>query len=337
MKRLFTVLACLLFAAMLLASCSPGFGSPSPAAPGTAAPAPAMPDAATPPAAGAMPPAASLPPPTTAAESVAPDSAPAFEPAPLEDVAGFLPILTPSQMGGRMMSYNVTLNLQTTDFVPGLRILLDTVGRTGGYLEFEHVRGNDMRNRPSARSADYSFRVPSERLNDFLVIVENNFNIVERLIVPRDDTAAYRQADTRLDDLRGREQRLTADLGRTGLTPEQRLEIEQELTRVRMQISDLAQQQSAIEHDVIYSVVSVALHEVIFTEDAEEEELDPTFGEILEGRVGRSVNAFLVFCQGLLLAIIAIAPVLVVVAILGVVALIIVRIVKKCKAGKKDK
>jgi hypothetical protein len=327
MKRFITVLACLLIALMFLASCAP----PDTALDSAPAPATAPPPSPAP----SPPPSPALP---DAAESA---DAEIFEPAPLEDVAGLLPILTPSQMGGRMLSYNVNLNLQTTDFVPGLRLLLDTVGRLGGHLEFEHIRGSDMRNPPRERSADYSFRVPSEHLNEFLVVVENNYNILERQIVPRDETATYRRADTRLDDLRAQEQRLITDLGRADLAAEDRLEIERELTRVQTQIADLSAQQFTIEFDVRYSFVWVTLHEVILVEDVEEEEkeeeeeeAEPTFSEVLDERIQRSMDAFVAFGQGLLLVFIALAPLLVTVIVLGVITLIIVRTVKKRRASK---
>ena len=336
MKRLFTAFACLILVLMFLASCSAPAATPAMPADGGrilgAIEGAALPDIAAEAAAPAAMPA------EAPAVGAAPPAAD-FELAPLEDVAGFLPILTPSQMGGRMMSYNVTLNLQTTAFVPGLRLLLDTVGRTGGYLEYEHIRGNDMRNPPRARSANYSFRVPSERLNDFLVMVEDNFNIVKRRIVPRDDTIVYSRADTRLDDLREQEQRLIADLGRAGLTPDQRLEIERTLTRIQSQIADFTVQQMSIQHDVHFSIVTVTLYEVIFTEYIEieeENELPPTFGDRLGDRVQRSSNALVAFFQWLLLAVIAAAPVLVVVVVLAAIALIIVRTVRK-RGGVKKK
>ena len=307
MKRLLTMPVCLIIALALLASC----GS-APPAPGEALQQQAAPPSASP----GSPPSG-----TDQALIGAPYSR------VFDESIGSLPILTPSQMDGRMISYDVQLDLQTTEFMKGVRLLFDTVAETGGYIETEHLRGRDMKGPETERSDSFSFRVPSERLKEFLVMVENNFNMAERRMSSKNDTTAYRRADTRLDDLREQEQRLLDDLRRTGIEAEDRLEIERELSKIQTSISDLTAQQMNIDYDVYYSNVSATLREVIFTEETEVPA--PAFGERLDGRVSASIAAFVAFCQWVLLAVISIAPALVVLAVLGLIAWLIVRAVKK--------
>ena len=104
------------------------------------------------------------------------------------------------------------------------------------------------------------------------------------------------------------------------------------IATVQTQIADLLAQQITIDYDVYFSNVSATLSEVIFPE-VREEEPPATFSERLGKRVSSSVAAFVAFCQGLLLAVIAIAPVLVVLLILGAIALPVVRVIRK--RGKK--
>ena len=52
-----------------------------------------------------------------------------------------LPIVTPSEADDRRFVYTVSMRLQTTDFLPGVRTLLDTVAELGGELNSMEVQG----------------------------------------------------------------------------------------------------------------------------------------------------------------------------------------------------
>ena len=312
MKRLLTIPVCLIIALALLTSCGSASPAPGEASQQQNAPASSYPGS---------------PPSGTDQALTGAQYNRVFD-----EGTGPLPILTPSQMNGRMMSYDVYLDLQTTEFMRGVRLLFDTVAETGGYIENEHLRGRDMKGPETERSNSFTFRVPSERLDEFLVIVENNFSMAERRLSTKDDTTAYRRADTRLDDLREQEQRLLDDLRKTDIAAEDRLEIERELSKIQISISELTAQQLNVDYDVYYSNVSATLREVIFTEETEAPVT--AFGERLDGRVSASIAAFVAFCQWVLLAVIAVAPALIVLAVLGLIAWIAVRAVKKRRPRK---
>jgi len=257
-----------------------------------------------------------------------------------EESVGPLPILTPSQAGGRKLSYTVTMHLQTTSFIPGMRLLLDAVSDTGGFLEEANLRGRDMRETETERSADFSFRVPSEQLTELLVLIENNYNLWSLRQTTIDSTEDYQRGDNRLDDLRKQEARLLEDMRELGITAEDRLALEQRLAQVQIAISDLLAQQSSIEYNLNYSTVIVYLHEVIFPEIIEEapEEAPPTFGERFNETVLSSVLLFVSFCQWLAIVIVAAAPVLLILVLLAAIALLVYRIVtKSINKRKQDK
>ena len=241
-----------------------------------------------------------------------------------------LPILTPSEAAGRRLIYTLTLNLQTTEFMHGVRTLLDAVEDSGGYLMSAIIEGRDMRSPEVERMGDYEFRIPTVRLSDILIVVENNYNITRLQQSAEDVTPRYNRSGMRLEDLLEQERRLIDALSGELEAAEERLSMERMLSDVQNQISELFTYQSSVDDSVMYAKVIVHLREVIFVEEEPVEvEADPTFGERLGNRVSRSASAFVRFCQGVLMFIIAIAPALVVIAILAIPALLIVRRVMK--------
>jgi hypothetical protein len=322
MKRVVTLLTCSIFALLLLASCG-NAGGDSPAsisAPGAA-----------PPGGMAMAP---------------PDGIHAGQAQTAESGAGLadIPILAPSQAGGKRLAYTVTLRLQTTEFMEGYRTLLDTTNLLRGYPTRVEVHGRDMRGAETERRADFALRIPVERLHEFLKMLEDNYNLWDLTLTAADHTIGDRSADLRTADLFGQERRLIESLLLAEDT-EDRLDIERRLSEVQSAINDLLTRQMRTDDEVRYSTAMIQLYEVILPEDCEEcgeceecfEEPPVTFRERVSDRTSRSIDAFVAFCQGLLLAVIAIAPVLVVIAVFGAIALVIIVIVNKRDKKSKQK
>ena len=245
---------------------------------------------------------------------------------------GPLPILTPSLAGDRKLSYTVELRLQTTTFIPGIRLLLNTTGETGGYLESATVRGRDMRDHLVERNADFSMQIPTEQLNDFIVVVENNYNILYLQQTMEEHTIEYRQAGAGLDYLRELERQMLDGLDGEEIEAQERRTAEWELFEVREMIRDFMEQQAAIEHAAIYSTVTVILTEVILPEVVVEEEvveeiievIELTFSERLGNRISSSINILIDAAQGLLLVVIAIFPILLIIAFFAAITLLII-------------
>jgi len=232
MKRLFTLSICLLLALTFLAGC----GAPAPA------PAPTAPAA----------PASHAPPAAPAA-----DMAVEFE---ADEGSAIIPIMTPADLPERRLIYTVYMELQTVDFMPGMRLLGETVAEMGGYPLFQDVRGRDMRRPPTERSVRLTFRVPSARLPEFLVVVEDNFNLWRLLLEAQDVTARYRQSESHLLDLFEQEQRLLEALEDVD-NQRDRTTLENNLTRVQGLIRDLTMSQEVMDYGVIFSLVEIHLFE----------------------------------------------------------------------------
>lgn|GEM_PF-2501320 len=284
----------------------------------------------------------------TTAPAIMPDSAPApemsaeFAPETMErdiaieDSATPLPLLTPSASRGRRVVYTVDLYLQTTEFMPGIRTLINTVANMDGFVERALVEGRDMRFPWHERSAQYTVRIHSDRLSEFLVIVEDNFNLLLLRQESDDVTVTYEHSESTLDDLRAQEQRLFSTLEDPDLSASDRRSIERTLVDVQSSIRTHERRLSTFDDFVLYSTVNIRLFEVIFPEYLPEEVIEErTFGERFADAVNRSGAAFVAFFQGLLIVIIRILPTLVVLVIIAAIVLLIRRKVKKSWANRK--
>jgi len=189
-----------------------------------------------------------------------------FEDAATADSDYFrLPILTPSNAGDRRLVYTVSMRLQTTEFLPGMRLLLNTVRETGGYLVSTNVQGSDLRRSPTERAAEFRFRVPTEQLEDFILVVENNYNIWNLQQYMQEETARYQQNAWGLDDLREQEILLVELL--EDAEGDDAFWLSEELRGVRQAIRELEARQANIMSDVVYSTVDVQLFEAFLPQD----------------------------------------------------------------------
>ena len=273
------------------------------------------------------------------------DAAPALvdpEGAPSDSAgsAGPPPILTPSDAGGRRLIYTVDMQLQTTDFMAGIRLLYNTISELGGFIMSEQVNGRDMRNPGYERSASYSFRLFTDNLPEFIVILEDNYNLLGRQLSADEITASYEHTGFTLGDLREQEERIKAALDDEELDDDARVDLEKALMEVQAFIRSLEMQQSTMDDDILYSFINVRLYEVIFIEEEEieeEEEVVLTFGERFLEEVLRSGNSFIAFLQGLLIVIIRILPTLLVLGVIATITILIIRKYKKWRIANPKK
>lgn len=240
--------------------------------------------------------------------------------------AAYLPLVTPSNAEGSKIVYTVDLWLETTAFAEGTRKLLDVVVEKGGYVESTHIEGRSLYNEDVERYASYTLRIPSEHLADFLVIMEDNYNLVQLVQQSQNITDQYQETDTRLEDLKEQEKRLTEALGKTEDTQEL-LDLERELAGVQSDISSLTASSGRMDNAVIYSTVAVHLSEVIPSKSLQESGIP--FGDRLSKTANGSWTGFVGFCQGLFLFIIAALPVLVVLGVIAAITLLVMRAVRK--------
>ena len=341
MKRATSFCIIALILALLISGCAAGYGKTDTAGSSGSGAAPRPSSAPPGSAQSSSAPAAASPPPGGAggtASDSAGGSGAQWEPG-AEGSMGTLPILTPSNSRGLRYVYTIDLKLQTTSFMAGIRTLLSTIGRMEGYVESADVHGRDLHVPPHERDAEYTFRLYTERLADFIEVIEDNYNILSLKQRSENVTGDYEYGDSAIDDFRRQEARLLTALENTRLEAQDRLDLEKQLANVQSSIRYYEREQIGYDDGILYSTIKVQLFEVIFpevVEEVEEEivvEPEPTFGERFREAASRSWKGFTAFCQGLLIVLIRIAPVVFIILVLAVIGLLVYRGVRR--AGRK--
>ena len=355
-KNLFKVLSCLLLTIVMLTACA---SEPeSNAAPGMAAsaPMPATAAARSAPEAPAAPAAADVM--MWAAEAEMGEMLIAFDidastalysaagamtvqntvfaPSPPGETIGAPPILTPSQAGDRMFVYTMHYSLQTTEFMPGVRTLLNMVADHRGYTLRASITGHDLRHTNVERSASFVFRVPSESIPRFIEEMEVRFNLLHWDLSAVEETRTYQENISGIADARDREARLLEELENVTNAAIRR-NLENDLRNAQNEIRQRESAIAAIESNVIYSNVTVWLAEVIFEEE-EPEEPAPSFGEIVSSTINDSWLALIGALQGILIFVISAFPILLILLAIAIVAWRHYRVIKghrKEEAGEE--
>ena len=265
---------------------------------------------------------------------------PEEEPEP-EGTMGPLPILLPSD-SGRQLVYSTYINIQTMEFMAGVRLINEQTAALAGYSSLVIVNGRHMLRENQQRDATFELRIPTEHLAEFITFVEDHYNIVrlEKRMV--DYTVSYERDMAHLEDLREQEQRLQDDLDDEKLEDDEATR--DQLSEVREQIRDLEAATSELERDVIYSDVSIRLYEVIVVEileeveeeEEEEEEIPPTFSERLRDTMNESSSGFLAVVQVIVLILVAMLPWLLAIGAMAVVIVFLLKRSKKRKNAKDD-
>lgn len=342
MKRCLLICSLVLVFALLLSACGVDAAPPPPAAP---APAPASDYD--------FEPAAPEPAPDEAAEDFpAAPAVPGMPDASAADTEGSPgppPILTPSDSGGRRLIYTVNMQLQTTEFMAGIRLLYDTISELDGFIVSESVRGRDIRTPEVERSASYDIRLYTDNLPSFIVVMEDNFNLLSRALTAEDITAIYEDASFTLRSLRELEEQLLDELDEfddqdmDAIFDEPYLEMA--LAEIQSHIRSLEVQQYAFDDDILFSFINVQIFEAIIIEEIEEEYeegeeeevVDLTFGERFNNAASVSWEGFLGFLQGFLIVVIRILPTLLIIGAVTAVAFFAYRkVIKKRKQNSEQ-
>jgi len=315
MKRFTLLCSLLLIFAVLLSSCAAGdmeMSAPAPVPAPTAAPADA---------------------PSAPVADMDFSEMPAQAPSAVGESSVPLPLLTPTDSRGRRLVYTVDLHIETTEFIPGIQKLVNTVNSMDGYVVTAQVQGRSLHAPEFERIATYVFNIDTERLAEFIVTMENNYNLVNLWQASDDITGRHTHGGLTLSDLREQEERLKEQLDNENLRQADRLNLENTLAEVQASIRSHEVQRSEMDYNVRYSTISVAISEVIFKEELP----DLTFGERFSVAVNRSLDGFVAFLQGLVIVIISILPTLIILAVIAIITIFVIRKVKKWNETRPKK
>lgn len=232
----------------------------------------------------------------------------------------------------RKLIRNVNLSLQTKEFDTVLENMSQKVKDLGGYIQDSSVWGSSS-DYSSSRSASYTLRIPSDKLDEFIDVVETLGNVTYKNESVDDVTLRYVDVDSHKKALETEQERLLALLEKAE-NVEDIITIENRLSDVRYELENYESQIRLLDNQIDYSTVYVDISEVSRVTDTGKQ----GFFEEVASRFSDSVYVVLMGLRGFAIGILGSLPILVVWgAILAVVVILLRKFVfKKSKKNKKN-
>ncbi|MBQ8836352.1 MAG: DUF4349 domain-containing protein [Clostridia bacterium] len=230
----------------------------------------------------------------------------------------------PAEGQEEKLVYTSNVTLEAEDFDAASQTLHSTINSLGGIIVSENAY--NLSN-VGFRSLEMTVRIPQENYETFLSGLSSSYNVASIRNSVENFTEQYYDNESRLKSYRVQEERLFAMLEKAE-TVEDMLDIEERLCNVQYQIESLTNTKNTIDNDVRYATFYLNLDEVTkYTTPTPK-----TFGDRLGETVSESGEMFAEFLEGLLFAIIFMAPYLVIIAVITVIVIVCVKRSKKKKA-----
>ncbi len=234
--------------------------------------------------------------------------------------------IDPVVQNGRKLIKTVRLEMQTKEFDTLIDGLAKKVQEMDGYIESSSMWGNSYYYN-STRSSEYTVRVPSDRLDEFIEVVGGLGNITYKNESVEDVTLQYIDVESHKKALETEQDRLL-ELLEKAENLEDLLAIENRLSEVRYELENYGSQIRLLDNRIDYSTVYLSVTEVErITETGKKtffEEIAERFGDSLY-MVGNGLREFVI-------ALVGSSPILAVwILFIAVIVLLIRRIVYKKK------
>ena len=232
----------------------------------------------------------------------------------------------------RKLIRNVNLSLQTKEFDTVLDNMSQKIKDLGGYIQDSSVWGSSS-DYSSSRSASYTLRIPSDKLDEFIDVVETLGNVTYKNESVDDVTLRYVDVDSHKKALETEQERLLALLEKAE-NVEDIITIENRLSDVRYELENYESQIRLLDNQIDYSTVYVDISEVSRVTDTGKQ----GFFEEVASRFSDSVYVVLMGLRGFAIGILGSLPILVVWGMILAVVVILLRkfVFKKSKKNKKN-
>ncbi|NLJ95816.1 MAG: DUF4349 domain-containing protein [Clostridiales bacterium] len=155
----------------------------------------------------------------------------------------------------------VNLNVETQDFDNLINTLKDEITRLGGYDERTEISGNKYNSRNNNRYAYIVARIPKDRLDEFVDIVNDNGNVVNESSSSENVTLEYVDTQSRKKSLEIEQERLFSLLEKTE-TLDDIVTLESRLSSIRYELQMYETQLRTMDNKVDYSTVTITINEV---------------------------------------------------------------------------
>ncbi len=235
-----------------------------------------------------------------------------------------------SNKSDRKLIRNVSLSLETTDLDDLMGSIQSKMKAVDGYIETSDIQNASYYDNVRKRSASLTIRIPADKLDSFLEVVEGKANVISKNENVQDVTLDYVDMEAHKKTLQAESDRVLELMQQTTDIDEM-IVLENRLSELRYQIESMESQLRTYDNRVNYSTVYVNISEVVELTEVEEpapdtfwNRISTGFSESLKG-VGDGLTNFVVW-------LITALPYLVIWALIIFIIVMIVRaIIRKIK------
>lgn len=224
----------------------------------------------------------------------------------------------------------VNMSVETTEFDQFTAGVKTETEQIGGYVESSEV--SSTVNEHSDRWANFTLRIPSEKLDEFVSRVGEDANVTYTNESTEDVTLSYVDMESHLKALRTEQETLMSMLEKVE-SLEDILKIQSQLTEVRYRIESYESQLRTYDNLVDYSTVYLNVSEVT----RETSVAGITFGERVKTRFNDNVYRIGQGFRNFAIAFLGAIPILIILAVIAVAALLLLRKVYKIRKKRKEK
>lgn len=164
-----------------------------------------------------------------------------------------------------------TYSVEATEYDKFLNNIETKTDSLGGYIEYvDEVQRSETNSKHTetytVRKSSYEIRIPSDKMSDFLSIIDGNAYIVSQNESVEDVTTQYIDLDTHIQSLKTEYTELNKLLKEAKSVTEI-IEVQDRLTNINYEIESYEKTLEALKEDVDYSKLYLTVEEVIYYQD----------------------------------------------------------------------
>ncbi|MDP4091575.1 MAG: DUF4349 domain-containing protein [Bacillota bacterium] len=207
----------------------------------------------------------------------------------------------------RKVIKNSKIQMETKHFDDAVNFVITRTEKEKGYIQSSNIQGGRLEDGQYAgnRYAEFTVRIPVDKLNSFLKDAEALGVVVSRSDNDEDVTSQYFDTEARVKTLKVEEERLLAILQKSDKLTDI-IELEKRLSELRNEIESLTGTLKKYDSLVALATVSLTIREV--QTESQIKAKPVTFGEKLAEGFKQSVSALYEILKGIVLIIVYVLP-----------------------------
>lgn len=233
----------------------------------------------------------------------------------------------------RKLIRRISMDTQTREMDTLLSSITAKVTELGGYIESRNVSsGNSYNGGSQNRYANLTIRIPAQRLDEFVLHVDDTSNVTSTRESSEDITLNYVATESRMKALQAEEARLLQLIDKAANLTEL-LQLEKRLTEVRTELERVTSQLKLYDNLVDYGTVELSISEVREYTPTEE----PGFWERISTGFVNSLKNLGVILTELVIFFVCAVPYLLPLLAIGGIILLAMKLASKKKKKPTDK